>query len=116
MATRARTRTHTHTHMFFCFVDWCDNHIVSLQSLETDTEGSPKGAIKHYGTFGSPKIAEHVHFTQKVQWEQDGELVWEHQYVEYARDLGNIYGNQCTWLGHNVRQCTPLPHNVRGVH
>jgi hypothetical protein len=25
--------------------------------------------IKHYGTFGSPKIAKHVHFGPKATWE-----------------------------------------------
>ena len=33
--------------------------------------------IKHFGTFGSPKIAKHVHFGQ-----------WEHGNVD-----GNLFGN-----------------------
>jgi len=69
--------------------------------------------IKHYGTFGSPKIAKHVHFDQNSTWEREwerawelakdyvhvygnvgtrGELNWERPYMEYGRDWGTSMG------------------------
>jgi hypothetical protein len=93
--------------------------------------------IKHYGTFGSPKIAKHVHLPQNVTWEREGERAWElaNDHVRVYGNVGtmrgtwlgtsmrgvwtrlwNFYGNQGTWLGHNVRYCAPLTHNVRDIH
>ena len=70
--------------------------------------------IKHYGTFGSPKIAIHVHFdqnsTREREWERawgrakshvyvygnvgtrGWEINWERQYVKYGRDWGTSTG------------------------
>jgi len=67
-----------------------------------------KHAIKHYGTFGSPKIAEHVHFTQKVQWEREGERAWELAkdnvvcVWECGNKTGNSFGNINTWSMHEI--------------
>ena len=50
-----------------------------------------KHDIKHFGTFGSPKIAKHVHFGPMGTWERvcnaigtwecGWKLVWEHESV-----------------------------------
>ena len=42
-----------------------------------------KHDIKHYGTFGSPKIAKHVKFDQNSTWER---------VCERHLDPGNIHG------------------------
>jgi hypothetical protein len=44
--------------------------------------------IKHYGTFGSPKIAKHVHWPQRVMWEREWERAWE-----LAEEHVRVYGN-----------------------
>jgi hypothetical protein len=44
--------------------------------------------IKHYGTFGSPKIAKHVHWPQRVTWEREWERAWE-----LAEEHVRVYGN-----------------------
>ena len=42
----------------------------------------PKHDIKHFGTFGSPKIAKHVHFGPMGTWEHVWERVCEcHWYM-----------------------------------
>jgi len=41
--------------------------------------------IKHYGTFGSPKIANHVHEDQNWRWEREWERAWERAW-ELAKD------------------------------
>ena len=46
--------------------------------VELKSEETKQHDIKHFGTFGSHKIAKHVHFGPMGTWERGWELVWEY--------------------------------------
>jgi hypothetical protein len=54
----------------------------------------PKHDIKHYGTFGSPKLPKHAHFDQNPTWERE----WEHAW-ELANAHGIVYGDSIGNVG-----------------
>jgi hypothetical protein len=63
--------------------------------------------IKHYGTFGSPKIAKHVYFGPKEMWERVCERGW---------DTGNIRGNVHGILSGNMGALSCREGSALGKH